>query len=147
MQRFSQKFLPESFNDIWVRNLVRNIGANKIQLRNHAQLLNFYSNLSKLDIFPLYSFPKIWEDFLSNPLKFFGKKSNLTTSSKNISQMTLQLSPAATVCFVRPASQAVIKNIDCSVRLVFFSFLLTLFHFCLALPLTRRSLFSTILTP
>ena len=36
MQRFSQKNLPESFNDIWVRNLVRNIGANEIQLRNHA---------------------------------------------------------------------------------------------------------------
>ena len=55
MQRFSQKNLPESFNDIWVRNLVRNIGANEIQLRNHAQLLNFHSNLTKLDFFPLYS--------------------------------------------------------------------------------------------
>ena len=55
MQRFSQKNLPESVNDIWVRNLVRNIGANEIQLRNHAQLLNFHSNLTKLDIFPLYS--------------------------------------------------------------------------------------------
>ena len=85
MQRFSQKFLPESFNDIWVRNLVRNIGANKIQLRNHAQLLNFHSNLSKLDIFPLYSFPKIWEDFPFESIKIIRKKSNLTTSSKKIS--------------------------------------------------------------
>ena len=48
MQCFSQNFLPESFNDIWVRNSIRNIGANEIQLRNHAQLLNFHSNLTKL---------------------------------------------------------------------------------------------------
>ena len=74
MQRFSQKFVPESFNNIWVRNSVLNIGANKIQLHNHAQLLNFHSNLSKLDIFPLYSFPKIWEDFPFESIKIIRKK-------------------------------------------------------------------------
>ena len=51
--------------------------------------------------------------------------------------MILQLSPAATVCFARPDLQAVIKNIDCSVWLVFFFFSVTLIRFRLALPLTR----------
>ena len=69
IQRFSQKFLPSSFNDIWVRNSIRNIGENEIQLRNHAQLQNVYSNLAKLDLFPLYNFPKIWEDFADEQLK------------------------------------------------------------------------------
>ena len=69
IQRFSQKFLPSSFNDIWVRNSIRNIGENEIQLRNHAQLQNVYSNLAKLDLFPLYNFLKIWEDFANEQLK------------------------------------------------------------------------------
>ena len=69
IQRFSQKFLPSSFNDIWVCNSIRNIGENEIQLRNHAQLQNVYSNLAKLDLFPLYNFPKIWEDFADEQLK------------------------------------------------------------------------------
>ena len=63
IQRFLQKFLPSSFNDIWVCNSIRNIGENEIQLRNHAQLQNVYSNLAKLDLFPLYNFPKIGEGF------------------------------------------------------------------------------------
>ena len=56
-----------------MRNSIRNIGANEIQLRNHAQLLNFHSNLTKLDIFPLYSFPKI-EDFPVQSIKIIQKK-------------------------------------------------------------------------
>ena len=74
MQRFSQKFLPESFNDTWVRNSVRNIGANEIQLRNHAQFFNFHSNLTKLDIFPLYGFPKIWEDFPAESIRIVRRR-------------------------------------------------------------------------
>ena len=34
MQRFIQKLLPCSFNDTWVKNAIRNIGENEIQLRN-----------------------------------------------------------------------------------------------------------------
>ena len=74
MQRFSQKNLHASFNDIWIRNLVCIIGVNEIQLSNFAQLQNFHSNLMKLDIFPLYSSPKICEDFADESIKIIQKK-------------------------------------------------------------------------
>ena len=56
MHRFTQNFLPPSFNDTWVMNAVRNIGENDIQLRNHDQLQPIYSNLNNLDLFPLFNF-------------------------------------------------------------------------------------------
>ena len=59
MHRFSQKFLPESFNDTWVRNNIRNIGENEIQLRNSDQLQIPHFNMVGLDVFPLFNFPKI----------------------------------------------------------------------------------------
>ena len=37
MKRFSQNFLPESFRETWVRNSLRNIGENEIQLGNFNQ--------------------------------------------------------------------------------------------------------------
>ena len=63
MHRFIQGFLPASFNETWVRNVVRNIGENEIQLRNRDHLQNIHSNLVSLDTFPLFSYPKIWQDF------------------------------------------------------------------------------------
>ena len=73
MHRFSQKFLPESFNDTWVRNNIRNIGENEIQLRNSDQLQIPHSNMVGLDVFPLFNFPKIWQDFPDEQLKFVRK--------------------------------------------------------------------------
>ena len=83
MQRFSQNFLPSSFNDIWLRNSIRNIGENEIQLRNFAQLQNVHSNLTKLDIFPLYNFPKIWENFTDEQIKILRKKSEFDHKLKD----------------------------------------------------------------
>ena len=65
MQQFSQKSLPASFNDTWVKNNIRAIGENEIQ-PNH-------SNLVKLDNFPLYNYPKIWQNFPSEQLKIIRK--------------------------------------------------------------------------
>ena len=73
MQRFIQNLLPCSFNDTRVQNAIRNIGENEIQLRNRYQLQNFYSNLARLDSFPLFSFPKIWESFPSEQIKIICK--------------------------------------------------------------------------
>ena len=73
MQRFTQNFLPESFNDTWVRNAIRNIGENEIQLRNSAQLQTIRSNMTTLDVFPLFNFPKIWQDFPDEQIKFIRK--------------------------------------------------------------------------
>ena len=63
MQRFTQKLLPTSFNNIWVRNSIRNIGDNEIQLSNANALQLHHSNYYSLDKFPLYHFPKIWQSF------------------------------------------------------------------------------------
>ena len=83
MQRFSQKFLPSSFNDVWIRNSIGNIGDNEIQLRNFAQLQNYHSNLVKLDVFPIYSFPKIWEEFVDENIKIIRKKADFDSKFKD----------------------------------------------------------------
>ena len=82
MQRFTQNLLPCSFNDTWVKNAIRNIGENEIQLRNRFQLQNFYSSLARLDSFPLYSFPKIWESFPSEQIKIIRKISDFDAKLK-----------------------------------------------------------------
>ena len=73
IHRFTQKFLPTSFCDTWVRNSIRNIGENEIQLRNHDQIQHFHSNMAKLDIFSLFHFPKIWQDFGNEQIKIICK--------------------------------------------------------------------------
>ena len=82
MQRFSQNFLPESFRETWVRNNIRNIGENEIQLRNFNQLQPIHSNLVKLDIFPLYNFPKLWQDFPNEQLKITRKPTEFGSKLK-----------------------------------------------------------------
>ena len=83
MQRFSQKMLPISFNDIWVKNNVRNIGENEIQLRNYNQLQPVHSTIAKLDIFPLYNYPKIWQDFPNEQIKIIRKTAEFDQKLKN----------------------------------------------------------------
>ena len=79
MQRFSQKMLPISFNDIWVKNNVRNIGENEIQLRNYNQLQPVHSTLAKLDIFPLYN----WQDFPNEQIKIIRKTAEFDQKLKS----------------------------------------------------------------
>ena len=82
MQQFSQKFLPILFDSIWVRNSIRNIGENEIQLRNADQLQIPPSNFVTLDVFPLFEFPKIWQNFPDEQLKFIRKKTEFDTKLK-----------------------------------------------------------------
>ena len=74
MHRFVQKFLPESFNLIWHRNSIRNIGENEIQLRNAEQFQPIHTSMFSLDKFPLYDFPKIWQNFPDEQIKFIRNK-------------------------------------------------------------------------
>ena len=69
MQRFKQKFLLSSFEETWVFNDIRNIGENDVQLRNHEQIQPVHSTLTSLDIFPLFNFPKTWQDFPDEQIK------------------------------------------------------------------------------
>ena len=82
MQRFSQQFLPTSFNDIWVYNSTRSIGENEIQLRNTNALQLHRSNYMFLDKFPLYSFPKIWQTFPDEQIKIIRKISEFDKKLK-----------------------------------------------------------------
>ena len=83
MQRFKQGFLPPSFNDTWVLNAIRNIGDNDIQLRNFNQLQPIHSNLNNLDLFPLFNFPKIWQEFPDEQIKILRKISDFDLKLKN----------------------------------------------------------------
>ena len=82
MQRFTQQYLPESFNDVWVKNSIRNIGENEIQLRNVNQLQIAASTMTSLDILPLFDFPKIWERFPDEQIKILRKKTEFDTKLK-----------------------------------------------------------------
>ena len=82
MHRFIQGFLPASFNKTLVRNAVRNIGENEIQLRNRDHLQNIHSNLVSLDTFPLFSYPKIWQDFRDENIKIIRKTSSFDLKLK-----------------------------------------------------------------
>jgi len=82
MQRFTQKFLPESFDQKWVRNEIRNIGDNEIQLRNSAQLQPVFSTLFSLDKFPLFNYPKIWQEFTDEQIKIIRKTSDFDSKLK-----------------------------------------------------------------
>ena len=106
MQRFIQNLLPCSFNDTWVKNAIRNIGENEIQLCNRYQLQNFYSNFARLDSFPLFSFPKIWESFPSEQIKIIRKITDFDAKLKTF--FLNDLSPVA-VCnrLLCPACMAV----------------------------------------
>ena len=82
MQRFTQQYLPESFNNIWVRNSIRNIGENEIQLRNADHLQIAASTLTSLDIMPLFDFPRIWQSFPDEQIKILRKKIEFDTKLK-----------------------------------------------------------------
>ena len=84
MQRINHNFLPSStFNDTWVKNSIRNIGENDIQLRNFDQLRLTHANLTTLDLFPLYNFPKIWQEFPEEQIKIIRKPSEFEAKLKN----------------------------------------------------------------
>ena len=83
MQRFSQKMLPTSFRETWVRNSIRLIGENEILLRNADQLTLNKHRLSSYAKNPLFDFPKIWETFPDEQLKFIRNTYEFDTKLKN----------------------------------------------------------------
>ena len=84
MQRFSQQFLPVSFNSVWIRNTIRNIGENEIQLRNNNSLQLPPSRLSLTDRLPTSNFAKAWEQFPDEHIKFVRKKPEFDAKLKKI---------------------------------------------------------------
>ena len=84
MHIFTQKFLPTSFNETWCYNSVQTIGENEIQLRDHLQINFQHSNIARLDIFPLYNFPKLWQTFPNEQIKIVQKKSEFDRQLNSI---------------------------------------------------------------
>ena len=84
MHRFSQNFLPASFERVWIRNNVRNIGENEIQLRNNDRLRLAPSRLALTDRLPTHDSAHTWELFPINRLNLFGIKIVLINNSKII---------------------------------------------------------------
>ena len=81
---FSSRTRPfsHSFDYTWVRNDIRNIGENEIMLRNFDQLRPIYSTMFTLDKFPLFNYPKIWQDFPDEQIKFIRKKPEFDSKLK-----------------------------------------------------------------
>ena len=80
MQRFSQIFLPSSSMTCGFATL---FGTLAITRYNYAKLQNYHSNLVKLDVFPIYSFPKIWEEFVDENIKIIRKKADFDSKFKD----------------------------------------------------------------
>jgi len=74
MHKFKHNKLPFSFNETWITNRARNI---EIALRNTENLYVPAHKLATLKRFPLFSFPKIWNqdtnDKLNPSLKIYLK--------------------------------------------------------------------------
>ena len=70
MQKFTQNFLPISFNDTWISNRMRRVDQEQIELRNSEDLDVPFARLTTTSRFPLHSFPKLWSSFSNEQIKF-----------------------------------------------------------------------------
>ena len=70
MQKFSQGFLPSSFEDTWITNRIRRADQDQIELRNSDDLNIPYARLTSTERHPLCTFPKIWAAFENEQIKF-----------------------------------------------------------------------------
>ena len=70
MQRFVQGFLPVSFTNVWITNRVRRQGQAQIELRDDDNMFIPFVHLKSLTLHPLIFFPKIWEQFPDESIKF-----------------------------------------------------------------------------
>ena len=83
MHRFTQDFLPASFNQVWVRNNIRNIGEIEIQLRNSNRIQAPPSRLAITDRLPTANFARIWEQFPDEHIKIIRKKTEFDEKLNN----------------------------------------------------------------
>jgi len=79
MHRFTYKYLPVSFNNIWVSNQEHNPNY---QLRNNNDLYIPFARLAATEKFPLTAFPKTWNDFNEPDIKNKASKTQFDTQLK-----------------------------------------------------------------
>ena len=70
MQKFTQGFLPLSFNDVWITNAIRRADQDQVELRNKDDLNIPFARLTSTERQPLTFFPKILSSFPDVQMKF-----------------------------------------------------------------------------
>jgi hypothetical protein len=79
MQRFSENFLPVTFNETWIKNAIRRQGEQQIALRNDNDFYIVPSRTSQTANHPLATFPVKWDSlpveisFIRNKIEFDSK--------------------------------------------------------------------------
>jgi hypothetical protein len=83
MQRFVQGFLPSSFNTTWISNRIRREGQAHVELRDDDDIHIPFARTKLICLQPLISFPKLWDEFPDENIKFIRNKSEFNLSLKN----------------------------------------------------------------
>jgi len=82
MQRFIQGFLPDSFANTWTTNRIRHDGQAEIELRNDDNFNIPFARTNLISLQPLISFPKMWENFPDDRIKFIRNKTEFNLELK-----------------------------------------------------------------
>ena len=80
MQKFTQGFLPSSFDDVWISNKIRRAGQDQVELRNNDDINIPFARLCSTQRQPLSGFPQK-----------FGHLSPMKESSLNVMLLNLIL--------------------------------------------------------
>jgi len=83
MQGFLQGFLPDSFDDTWITNRIRHGDQAEIELRNEDNLYIPMARTNLIALQPLIAFPRIWESFPDDRIKFIRNKIEFNLELKN----------------------------------------------------------------
>jgi len=82
MHSFKNDFLPSSFQNTWVTNRIRHENQAEIELRNDDLYAIPFARTTILSRMPLTSFPKIWESFPNEEIKFVRNKLEFNSKLK-----------------------------------------------------------------
>jgi len=74
MQHFKQGFLPSALQTMWVTNAIRRLDQAEVVLRDDDLLYIPFARTSTTSKFPLTAFPRIWEEFPDEEIKFTRNK-------------------------------------------------------------------------
>jgi len=70
MQKFTQGFLPPSFEEVWITNKIRRAEQDQVELRNNDDIDIPFARLSSTQRQPLTGFPRLWSNFPDERIKF-----------------------------------------------------------------------------
>ena len=83
MQHFKQGFLPSALKTMWITNAIRRQDQAEVVLRDDDLLHIPFARTNTTSKFPLTAFPRIWEDFPDEEIKFTRNKIEFNFKLKN----------------------------------------------------------------